>query len=542
MDPLPPSPESHDSEDVPSRLLPRDKRTGREIAYGIQQTLACWVTDFIDPPVSKWFQNKFGNKNHPVTNKHVWWAEGLGDSSAFFVYVFIKRAFTKPLDALTVRIKNAMDGRFTKMGKKALKPWQEQHHIDENDPRYQHKLELYKEFQAENVVDSTIIATTATLGNVGIQRQLGNRQNLHVILASKIVGAAMTMSLMLGLRTGLPTATKTLDDELSERYFSKIVRFTKRMFGIHDENASAPAAAPVSEAADIPTERVSLADAPLVKRPLPEERRQAFLAYLHRAFTKRDASKKENIATFIEQQKTICDTFIHVLNPSGRFAQQLAESHRAALLEIDAAVPEKSVPEGEFNRSVELSVQSILLNRRDDMLARKTLLNDGTFREELIKLLATPAPPKTLPKALPVRKQEELIESLAQTTGAVGREPAVHIYANAKGQWREHKALAEIFDPQKAPAEVLAQELGKWLPSIDKESILALARDYVQDRQHPAKLVVEAMTIGSPILEEAMRRSEQKRRESGKTQDKTTFLERVQTPQANQGGLSWQTI
>ncbi len=225
------------AKDKESAHLPRDeeRRFGRNIAYGIQQTIACWATDFIDPFVSKWYQNRFGNKHHEVTNKHTFGGEVVGDTAAFGVYIAAKQVLGTPIDAVVDVVKNTSDGMLTKLGKKALKPWAQAAHISEDSPAYQKKLNAYKNQQAENMVDSAIIATSATGLNVGAQRYMfGNKQGLGVILASKIVGAFMTMGVMLGLRTGIPTTMDTLDNEIENRYVTPITKHAKRALGVRE--------------------------------------------------------------------------------------------------------------------------------------------------------------------------------------------------------------------------------------------------------------------------------------------------------------------
>ena len=227
-----------DPSDIPSRKLPSDKRFGREIAFGIQQTLACWATDFIDPYIGKWYQNKYGNKEHEVTAAHTWGGELAGDSAALFVYLGAKRFMSKPIDAVTHCVKKVTAPLYEKVGKKSLEQWRQEKHLETSDPLYRKKLESYQEFQAENLVDSTIIAGSSTLINVGAQRALGNKQAMGLILTSKIIGAGLTMGTMLGLRTGLPDSTRTLDNELSERYFSKVVRKVQKVAGVDEKNGA----------------------------------------------------------------------------------------------------------------------------------------------------------------------------------------------------------------------------------------------------------------------------------------------------------------
>jgi hypothetical protein len=497
-----------------------DKRMGRNIAFGLQQTLACWATDFIDPPISRWLQNKFGNKSHPVTHTHVWGGEIIGDTSAFFSFIAIKRFFKKPVDAVIGWVKSAFNGYFDRMGKRAIKDWADAHHVTEKDGRYQEKLESYKQFQAENTVDSVIVATSATLANVGIQRALGNKQGLGLILVSKIIGAVITMATMLGLRTALPTATKTLDDELSNRYFSPMVRFTQRMFGVKskqssvefeiegDEPHDSPGDTPVN--ASMVNVRTELDNAPIVDRPLAGERRQALLDSLQRNFMAQHGQDISKFKPFLEDQKKIFQAFVKVLYPQGRFAQQLGEEHYKALVEIHGESMKKteSVPTEEWKKAAMVAMQSIVLNRRDDMLANLKILDDKNFTHQLEQnIKANKKLPPADEYALTPERKEHYIESLVQTDSKSGHEPAVHIYANAKGQLIEHQALAKALDVNGNITRVLAEELTKY---VGKDTT-AIAKAYIDERHDLAHSVADVLTPGGEIVREAVKRSEQAR-------------------------------
>jgi hypothetical protein len=497
-----------------------DKRMGRNIAFGLQQTLACWATDFIDPPISRWLQNRFGNKSHPVTHTHVWGGEIIGDTSAFFSFIAIKRFLKKPVDAVINWVKGAFNGYFEKTGKYAIKDWAASRNLTEKDARYQEKLESYKQFQAENTVDSAIVATSATLANVGIQRALGNQQGLGLILASKIIGATITMATMLGLRTALPNATRTLDNELSNRYFSPMIRFTQRIFGVKSKTVSTEFEPEDNEPHDSPGDspvnvsmagvRTELDSAPIVERPLAEERRQALLDSLQRNFMAQHGQDISSFKPFLEEQKQIFQAFVKVLYPQGSFAKQLGEEHYKALLEIHGQSMEKtqSVPGEEWKKAAMVAVQSIVLNRRDNMLANLKILDDKNFTQQLEQNIKTN---KKLPPAdeyaLTPDRKERYIESLVQTRSKGGHEPAVHIYASAKGQLIEHQALAKAFDVNGNVTRVLAEELAKHLG----RDAAAIATTYIDERHDLAHSVAEVLNPAGEIVKEAVRRSEQAR-------------------------------
>jgi hypothetical protein len=484
--------------DIPSRDLPKDKRTGREIAFGIEQTIACWATDFIDPAVGQWFQNKHGHKDHHVSAKHTWGGEIAGDSAAFFVYMAVKRLLTKPVDMFTAGVKRALNPVYDKLGRKSLEQWRQAQHLEFDDALYQRKLESYKEFQAENWVDSGIIAVSSTALNVAVQKQLGNHQPVHIILGGKLIGATATIATMLGLRTAVPDA---IDDELSDRYFSKVARATGRAFGIKPEDVVPEAAS------DAPVKVHSLRDAPLVAHPADDRKRSQFLTILQHAYEGRNPESVSDWQQFISEQKAICSAFIEVLNPEGAFSKTLSRAHHHALRDLQQQAS-GNISLRLLKETAYTSVHSILLNRRDDMASYLLLLEDKDFLSDLGKLVKKPAGERIRASTLPKDKQEELIDSLVQPRGILGREPAVHIYANAKGQIIEHEALAVAFDPEGATGRVLAQELQKHLPDMEARKLEAVAKDYLMDRRHAAQLVVQALALDGELMNEAVQRSE----------------------------------
>lgn len=204
---------------------------GEDIAFGLQQTLACWATDFIDPYVGKWFQDKFRSDHHHGTLAHTWGGEIIGDTAAFFAFLGVRQFMPQSVDWLKSAALHMGDGFYEKTGKKSLASWAKMHHVDEKSDAYRKKLQEWKDFQADNFAKASVISASSVVLNVATQKALGNTHTLPVITASKLVGAAITMASMLGLRFLIPKTTKELDDELSDKYFNPVIRKTQRLFG-----------------------------------------------------------------------------------------------------------------------------------------------------------------------------------------------------------------------------------------------------------------------------------------------------------------------
>lgn len=582
------------------------QRFGDELSRAIVQTGFCWSTDVIDPPVSKFLQDRFGRG---ASHKQVWYGEFIGDTIGGGIYIALKqlshrigrlpylRWLGDPIDRMTDAVGRFSNNSLTRSGEKALKHWAEKHQIDRDDPRYQRRLENYKHHQAETMVDSWIVAGASAGANVAAQRYLlGNKNDLRVIGGSKLVGSAATLTLLTTANKILPHSMHRLETELSDHYFSPVADFIKSTFGIpteqNRENYAAAHAKALKEPAPVletlltttatalalqklhdrdeelvhllpkgigigavatagmllvralipqtlhtfneelhnryafrfmpwlkrqfgigpapesvsqpPVEEesmrpiVSLADAPLIKKPLSRDKQTMYLQTLHRDY----AGGSFNLEHIRTREKHICNAFIPALDPNSAYAAALAEAHYHALKKLKGDDP---VSDAQLRESAKVSIQSILLNRRDDMHSRLMLLDDANFLNELADTLAG----KPIEKSTPSEKKESLIESLVQTRGPLAREPAVHIYANAKGQIIEHQALADCFDPRGPATQALAKALSN-LPNAE-----TIARDYTAERQKAAALVVKSLALDGEVVNEAVRRSEAVRLKNG---------------------------
>ena len=209
----------------------KDPKLGEDIAFGVQQTIACWATDFIDPYIGKWFQDKFKHHQHHGTLAHTWAGEIVGDTAAVFSFLGVRLFFPQSIEWMKHSARYLGDGLYTNLGKKSLRGWAAKHHVGMNSAVFQKKLEEWKDFQAENIAKSSVIAVSSVVFNVLTQKTIGNTHTIPVITAGKLVGAATTMATMLGFRAFLPDATQKLDDELNERYFDPLITKIQRWFG-----------------------------------------------------------------------------------------------------------------------------------------------------------------------------------------------------------------------------------------------------------------------------------------------------------------------
>ena len=204
--------------------IKRDK-LGKDISYGMQQTLACFATDFIDPFVGEKIQQKL-EPGKPTLDLN-WAGEIAGDTAALFAFLGVQKYAPGITHSLSKITRPMFEKVYEKSGRKHLKLL----HYTPGTPEYDQKLKEWKDTQSDNMGKTSVIAGGSILFNVGTQKLMGNPRKLWVITVGKLVGAAITMALMMGLRAGIPRTTQQLDDELNDRYFSPVIRKTQKLLG-----------------------------------------------------------------------------------------------------------------------------------------------------------------------------------------------------------------------------------------------------------------------------------------------------------------------
>lgn len=477
----------------------QDRRFGREIAYGIQQTIACWATDFIDPPVSAFLQNKFGNKKHTVTNVHTFGGEFIGDSAALGVYLFAKRMFRKPIDGVIAAVKNAGAPIFDRIGKGAINIWANAHDVHAGDARYEQKLDEYKNFQAENLVDSGIISVAATGINVMAQRQLGNKQSYATILGSKMVGATLTLGLMGGLRLLLPTSTKALDDEITDRYTARVVRGAKKILGVKESPVVAPAPLETPADASLPSE-------------LAPEKRAGLLKIMLEKAEKTDVFDDALAAKMLGESKEVFTAMKAALEENGYLANVMAREHydqieHAMRYDYDHANPEHALLYKEASRA---SVEQSLAEKRRDLDLIMALLGDAKFLADIRHAVKHKTAFEIHPTEMSEAHKNQLSEFLLSNRSNA-KDPAFAILDAAEKHEAHHQALAHTLDPDGIVGRIFESEMLKRLPAWEAKEVRGIAKDYMQYYHHEAQRMADHFKADSSVVKHAAQRARQLR-------------------------------
>ncbi len=472
------------------------QRLNHSLLYGARQTFFCFATDAVEPFINKWFQNKVGDKKHGVvTNTQTVVGEVAGDFAAFGVYVGLKTFFATPVNMVISSVKDIGSPILTKMGRNSVTQWAKEHDVSEDDPRYKKRVEDYKTFQAENAVDSAIIATSATALNLLAQRQLlKNEQSYMTMFKGKLMGAGLTLVAMFASSVFFPKQTRRVEDKIEETLVNPGMKIFKGLIGVKDEPESVITK---TEAGKHPLDG---------SIPLSPEKREGLLIMVADHAKKIDFSDASQRAALIAKQKSVYEAFIKAFDPEGPLVAAMIHEHYETLQKehrLLAGEPDQNARDHEAST---MSIQASMAHKRRDMQHFIALLDDPAFLDDVKKVLASGTLPERKNSTITQAQRDYMSESLMKKKPA-GSDPSVAILDVAESQELDYKALAHALEPGGRAAHTLASELKKHLPDYDPVDIDGIAKDYMGYYQKEALTMAAEFKPGSATVQQATERA-----------------------------------
>jgi hypothetical protein len=223
-----------------SKHTKQQKQLGEDIAFGVQQSLACMATDFLEAPINDWVQRQNATAQHQGTLWQNYVGEFAGNAGSLLTFLGLRQFFPQSVEWIKHSSRALFDGFYDKVGRRSLKRWAQAHHVEVDSDKYQEKLAEWKDFQADNFAKSSVIQVSSLAFNVVGQKAVGNTHKASTILLGKLAGGVLTMAAVLGFRLVAPKTAKQFDEELSDRYFTPLVHKTQKLLGADEKDPEQP--------------------------------------------------------------------------------------------------------------------------------------------------------------------------------------------------------------------------------------------------------------------------------------------------------------
>lgn len=254
---------------------------------------------------------------------------------------------------------------------------------------------------------------------------------------------------------------------------------------------------------------VDLRVAPVSPAVLTDGKKEDAAALLLRAGKRENVSGGKAFEALIARQKARDAALIQIIGPDSSLTHTFAEALEKRLggLLAGQAAPENS-------RAIALQmVQSIFLNRRDDLTSLQAFYDDAAWRKDMQQRLKKGDAP-ALNVSLSETKRAELQNTAlyVHTPGnADGKiEPAVHLLLTALAHQIGHAALADVTKPGTPVHAAFHQAIAKALPKDD--SAKEWLNDWLTLRAGRAEAVAVDFRPDGELMQEAVAKSEAARR------------------------------
>ncbi len=250
-----------------------------------------------------------------------------------------------------------------------------------------------------------------------------------------------------------------------------------------------------------------LKEAPVAAtKPLSETARQDIETLVIRAALRDGATSPETFAASVERTKARLSALMEAIGPDSPATHAFAHK-------LDADFKTHTGDGQEHTIAMQV-IQSIFLNRRDDIQAALPLFDDKDMIAGWAKKVAEAKEAPALETALSPEKLHEIKASIIHEGEKI--DAPAHFLYNFLAQHKSHAALADGFNTQGEVAQAIAKSVAELLPQDDKAAFKALLDDWMTYRAERANNVVEATRPDGELAQLTVRDWEAQRQDQGK--------------------------
>jgi hypothetical protein len=245
-----------------------------DIAYTINHSIACTVTDFINPVVNTFTEGKIkgvggcghdhskdgghghGSHSHSPAPGAKWWdrvkhsvrtsfskdrlvswakGEFIGDFGAVPLTIAMQRWLPGTMDRIRRFIEPVMGPLFRYGIERDSKQWANQNNVKVGSDEFKaHKRDVYEHEMSH--LPQAVMWTTFSLGlNVAYQKYKDATRPITNLLISAMSGMAVTAALVVGARAVAPRKVRQFDKVTSETLFLPATKVVGKLFGVDSE-------------------------------------------------------------------------------------------------------------------------------------------------------------------------------------------------------------------------------------------------------------------------------------------------------------------
>lgn len=223
-----------------------------DLAYTLNHAIACTVTDFIDPYVNQFIQNKGADyapnwlkpylakvhigcghdHGHQVTGWQVWMPEFAGDFGSVPIVLAAQRFAPGAMHTVEKMLEPVVGTAFHNGAEKASKRWADRNGIAYDSEEYKQHVEDIYHHEISHLPQAALWTISSIGINAVAQRMAGNKNPWAAMIAGKAGGALFTSGLVVGTRMFAPKTVQSWDQATSKHIIAPGTRMIGELVGI----------------------------------------------------------------------------------------------------------------------------------------------------------------------------------------------------------------------------------------------------------------------------------------------------------------------
>ena len=224
-----------------------------DIAYTINHTIICTLSDFIDPIIGNYTQKLLNARltmghDHGGHGHTLWqWAAGefFGDLVAVPITITAQRTLPGQMRWINGAMESTFGTFFKDGARGAALDWAMRNNISTGDERVMAKAKEYYDNEVQHLAQTAVWTAGAYAANVLSQKfMFGNPGALSEIIIGKGVGSMVTAGMVVGARSNYPEASENYDALMSKYVVTPATNIVNGILGVSAkdvENAAARA-------------------------------------------------------------------------------------------------------------------------------------------------------------------------------------------------------------------------------------------------------------------------------------------------------------
>ncbi len=236
---------------------------GQDVAYTINHSIMCLSSDWVDPIIGNWFQNKVGKNislggladwitkgkvsasegsQEKQGNALAWWiGEAIGDVGAVPVTILMQRMFPGFMQGIQRGLEPPLSGLFRRASHKQAMAWGVENGLDATDPRVKQKENELYQYEVDHLPQAFMWTASSIAMNLASQKLWFNKEaSLPVLLVGKGLGTAITATMLVSARGFFPKQMHSADTWVSKHIISPVAQGIGSVFGMDSRTLKTP--------------------------------------------------------------------------------------------------------------------------------------------------------------------------------------------------------------------------------------------------------------------------------------------------------------